>query len=138
LLGLRWLAVRARIQAEHPVNAIVIGCVLASACGAFFAFPIEEMGATNWLIVSYLGLFQIALAYLLVADGIHQVSALQASLLLLVEPVCAPIWAWIFLAELAGPLALAGGAVVILATVAYTAYDRPAARSTIGPTGKEA
>lgn len=133
LVGLRWLAVRAQLQAEHPMNAIVIGCVLASAVGALFAFPIEEMGAANWLIVGYLGLFQIALAYLLVTQGIRQVSALQASLLLLVEPVCAPIWAWIVLAELPGPLALAGGALVILATVAYTAHERPGPISTVEP-----
>lgn len=129
LLGLRWLAVRAQIQAEHPINSIVIGCVLASAVGAIFAFPIEETGAMNWLILGYLGLFQIALAYLLVTAGIRHVSALQASLLLLVEPVCSPIWAWILLAELPGPLALAGGVTVILATVAYTARDRYAAMS---------
>ena len=38
------------------------------------------------------------------------------SLLLLVEPVFSPIWAWLLLAESPGTLAILGGRVVILAT----------------------
>ncbi|MDH3507338.1 MAG: DMT family transporter, partial [Gammaproteobacteria bacterium] len=66
-----------------------------------------------------LGVFQIALAYLLVTDGIRHVPALEVSLLLLVEPVLSPVWAWLFLDEVPGRLALAGGAIVIAATVLY-------------------
>jgi drug/metabolite transporter (DMT)-like permease len=120
VLGLRWLAVRSLTQAENPINAVVAGCLLASLLGAFFAFPFEDLRIGNWVIVAFLGVFQIALAYLLVTAGIRDVSALEASLLLLVEPVLSPLWAWLFLAEAPGSLAVAGGALVILATVAYT------------------
>lgn len=120
VLGLRWLAVRSVDRTEHPLVAVVAGCLLASVVGAPFAMPFDNLTPMNWLIVVYLGIFQIALAYLLVTEGIKQVSALEASLLLLVEPVLSPIWAWLLLAEVPAPLALAGGAVVIAATVAYT------------------
>jgi drug/metabolite transporter (DMT)-like permease len=85
-----------------------------------FAFPFEGLSPGNWLIVVYLGVFQIALAYLLVTAGIRHISALEASLLLLVEPVLSPIWVWLLLTELPGRLALLGGAVVVMATVVYT------------------
>ena len=124
VLGLRWLAVRSTARPEHPITAIIIGCLLASAVGAPFAFPFAELGVTNLLIVAYLGLFQIALAYVLVTYGIRRISALEASLLLLVEPVFAPIWAWIWLAEVPAPLALAGGALVVLATFVYAFRGR--------------
>ena len=120
VLGLRWLAVRSVSSPEKPIAAVIAGCFLASVVAAGFAFPLESVTLGNWLIVLYLGVFQIALAYLLVTDGIRHVPALEVSLLLLIEPVLSPVWAWLFLDEVPGPLALAGGAIVIAATVLYT------------------
>ena len=120
VLGLRWLAVRAETGSETPIAAVIAGCFLASAASGGFAFPIENVSLGDWLIVLYLGIFQIALAYLLVTQSICHVSALEASMLLLIEPVLSPVWAWMILDEIPGPLALAGGAVVIAATVLYT------------------
>ncbi len=120
VLGLRWLAVRSARSRETPIAAVIAGCFLASAAAAGFAFPIERVSLTDGLTVLYLGVFQIALAYLLVTEGIRHVSALEASLLLLIEPVLSPVWAWLILDEIPGVLALAGGAVVIIATVKYT------------------
>jgi DME family drug/metabolite transporter len=121
-------------EPDNPINAVVGGCLLASVLGAFAAFPFEGLDIFNWAIVVYLGVFQIALAYVLVTAGIQHVLALEASLLLLVEPVLSPIWVWLFLAELPGPLASAGGAIVILATVVYTARrDQATAGSALKP-----
>jgi DME family drug/metabolite transporter len=120
LLGLRWLAIRSKASAEHPLTAVVAGCLLAAVVGAVFAFPMAGARFVDWSIVGYLGVFQIALAYLFVTDGIRQLTALAASLLLLVEPVLTPIWAWLLLAEVPPALALGGGAIVIAATVGYT------------------
>ncbi len=120
VLGLRWLAVRSATSPEQPIAAVIAGCFLASAAAAGFALPLESFTLGNGLIVLYLGVFQIALAYLLVADGIHNVPALEASLLLLIEPVLSPVWAWLILDEVPGSLAVVGGAVVIATTVLYT------------------
>ncbi len=120
VLGLRWLAVRSESRPEAPIAAVIAGCFMASVAAAGFAFPVEGVSLGDWLIVFYLGIFQIALAYLLVTEGIRHLSALEASLLLLIEPVLSPVWAWMILDEVPGPLALVGGAVVILATVMYT------------------
>jgi DME family drug/metabolite transporter len=135
VLGLRWLAVGARSRTEHPINAILAGCALASLVALPLALPLDDLGSLNWSIMAYLGMFQIALAYLLVTEGIQHVSALEASLLLLVEPVASPLWVWLFLAEAPGPLALIGGALVIVATVVYTARrERPLRDPSPAPT----
>lgn len=120
VIGLRWLAVRSRSSPEKPIAAVIAGCFLASAAAAGFAFPLEGFTPGNWLIVGYLGVFQIALAYLLVTDGMRHVPALEASLLLLIEPVLSPVWAWLILDETPGSLALLGGALVIATTVTFT------------------
>ncbi|NNC65819.1 MAG: EamA family transporter [Gammaproteobacteria bacterium] len=119
VMGLRWLAVRTDSSPETPIAAVIAGCFLASVAAAGYAFPIERISLGNGLIVLYLGIFQIALAYLLVTEGIRHVPALEVSLLLLIEPVLSPVWAWIILDETPGRLALVGGAVVLIATVMY-------------------
>ena len=50
----------------------------------------------------YLGMFQIGLAYVFFTRAIRQVSALEASLLLLIEPVLNPIWTWLMHGESPG------------------------------------
>ncbi len=49
--------------------------------------------------------------------------ALEASLLLLLEPVLNPIWAWLVHGEQPGHWALVGGAIIMVATTARTAWD---------------
>jgi drug/metabolite transporter (DMT)-like permease len=48
--------------------------------------------------------------------AIRHLSALEASLLLLLEPVLNPMWAWLVHSEAPGAFTLAGGAVIISAT----------------------
>ena len=119
LLGLRWIAVRAKHHDDEPTAAVVAGCLVASLFAAPFSFPVENANVGNWLIVAYLGIFQIALAYAFITNGIRQVRALEVSLLLLVEPVFSPVWVWLFLAESPAALAVAGGAIVIGATAVH-------------------
>ncbi len=119
LLGLRWIAVRAENHADEPAAAVVAGCLVASLFAALFAFPVENGNVGNWLIVAYLGVVQIALAYVFITAGIRHVYALEVSLLLLVEPVLSPVWVWLLLAESPAALAVLGGAIVIGATAVH-------------------
>ena len=120
VLGLRWLALRSVSGPEKPIAAVIAGCFLASVVGAIFALPFDGLTPGNWAIVVYLGVFQIALAYVLITEGIRHMPALEVSLLLLIEPVLSPVWVWLWLEELPGVLALVGGAIVIAATALYT------------------
>ncbi len=68
------------------------------------------------MIVIYLGVFQLGLAYVFLSRAITRVPALEASLFLLVEPVLSPVWAWLAHGETPGPLAAIGGVVILAAT----------------------
>jgi drug/metabolite transporter (DMT)-like permease len=125
LLGLRWITVRSTTSGEEPLAVVVAGCAIAVGAASIAVapeplYPRAEWTAANWLIVGYLGTFQIGLAYVFVTRGMRGVSALEASLLLLTEPVFTPIWAWLVLDEKPSPLALAGGAVIVAAAAANT------------------
>ncbi len=77
----------------------------------------------DWLVVIYLGVFQLGLAYVFLSRAIGRISALDASLFLLAEPVLSPLWAWLVHRETPGPMALVGGAVILGATAAKSWRD---------------
>ena len=109
LVGLRLL------RHEGPA-ALVWG----NAIAALVALPLWSRGpaatGADLAILAYLGVFQLGLAYLLFSRGIAGTPAIEASLLVLLEPVLNPIWTFLVAGERPGPWAIAGGAVVLGAT----------------------
>jgi drug/metabolite transporter (DMT)-like permease len=81
------------------------------------------VGAVDWAVVLYLGIFQIGAAYLLLSAGIRHVPALEASVLLLLEPALNPVWSWLVHGETPGAWSIAGGVLILGATLLRTAYD---------------
>jgi drug/metabolite transporter (DMT)-like permease len=84
-----------------------------------FAFPFSGGGAADWGIVAFLGVVQIGLAYLCLTTGVRTVPALEGVLLLLLEPVLNPLWAWLAHGERPGAWSLAGAAVILGATAVH-------------------
>ncbi len=114
---------------DDALVAAFWGNVLAAAAALPLSLPLPSSRATDWLVLAFLGLFQIALAYVLLSRGIGRVPALEASLLLLLEPVLNPLWAWLVHGERVGPRVLAGGAMILTATLLNSWHDaRLAAR----------
>ncbi|GMV78955.1 MAG: hypothetical protein AMXMBFR7_01390 [Planctomycetota bacterium] len=85
--------------------------------------PLEELPVPLATVV-VLGVVQLGMGYYLMTHGIRQVSALEASLLALLEPILCPIWAFLTLNERPGPWAMVGSAVILL-TVALQAFRGP-------------
>ena len=61
----------------------------------------------------YLGIFQVGAGFVLMILGARYVPAAQVGLLALVEPVLAPTWAWLVVAELPAQATLLGGAIIL-------------------------
>ena len=53
----------------------------------------------SFAVLAFLGVFQIAIAYVLFVRGLAYVTATQASLTGMLEPVSNPIWVFLFLGE---------------------------------------
>lgn len=128
LLGLRWLARtqpdRAGTGAEHSLAAVIVGNGLASLCALPMAWPLTGGTGTDWLILAYLGVVQIALAYILLTYGLRRVPAFEGSLLILTEPTMNPVWAWLVHGEVPGAWALVGGALILGSTVGKSWTER--------------
>lgn len=123
MCGLRWLGTGDGDGRGSAVPSVVLGNVIACLACLPFALPLGEHGPADWAIVSYLGIFQIALAYILVTAALRTVPALEASVLLLVEPVLNPIWSWLVHGERPTLWAVVGGAVIIGATTLKSWVD---------------
>ncbi|HKY31132.1 MAG TPA: DMT family transporter [Candidatus Polarisedimenticolia bacterium] len=126
VIGMRWTARREMDGSAPPGSSAAVvlsGNVLAAAACLPAAWPMDGAGAADGLVVVYLGVFQIALAYVLLTRGMRSVPALEASLLLLVEPVLNPVWAWLAQGEIPGPWTIAGGAIILAATTLRTWSD---------------
>lgn len=122
IIGLRWLG-RDQPGEASPTGAaaaVAGGNLIASLVTIPAALPIEKATSVDWAAVSFLGLFQIALAYVFMVHGVRRVGALEVSLLVLLEPVLGPVWAWLIHNERPSNLALFGGALIVAATALYT------------------
>ncbi len=115
IMGLRRLG---REGEEHGVAAAAVACGNLIAFGVTLplALPAGPARPVDWALVAFLGVVQIGLAYVLLTRGVRGVPALETSLLLLVEPVLNPIWAWIVHGENPGLWSVLGGAVILGAT----------------------
>lgn len=120
VMGLRWLSRSSRAGEAPAMSALALGNLLGFAICAPWLFAVGPTTPLDWLSVAYLGVFQIGLAYVLLVGALRRIPAIEASLLILVEPVLNPLWAWWLHAERPGPLTLAGGAVILLVTVGMT------------------
>ena len=123
IIGFRWLA-RSSHSNHGALQAATLGNLLAALLCLFFAFPMPAARPIDWVVLVYLGVFQIGLAYLLMTDAMKFVPAIEASLLLLLEPVLNPIWTWLVWHERPGNLALAGGALILVSTGAKAWFAR--------------
>jgi len=118
IAGLRWLGSRPGTTAAMPAVAagnllVFIGCLPP-------ALPVSALRWQDVAVIAYLGVFQIALAYECLTRGLARVPALEASLLLLLEPALNPVWAWLMHGERPGGFAVAGGALILGACLLKT------------------
>jgi DME family drug/metabolite transporter len=127
VVGLRRLEAKGRDAARLT---LLPGNVLVAVGAGLLAPWREPVHTADWMIVGYLGVVQIAAAYVLLTHGVRKITALETSLLLLLEPVLSAIWTRLLHGEAVPALAGAGGAIVVLAT-GFRAWARHRA-STVG------
>jgi DME family drug/metabolite transporter len=118
LVGLRWLA-RGK-NGGSAVATVALGNLLACVCTLPMALPVRTANTQSLLVLLYLGVVQIGVAYVCLAKAIQHVPAVEASTLVMLEPAMNPVFAWLVHGERPGPWQLAGGAVILGATLVNT------------------
>ena len=123
LLGLYIMLLRhPKADAFNPVIAVIYGnflLALLTAPAGISAIP--NMGPLDWFAVTFLGIFQIGISYILFVKGVRGgTRPLDASLIGFIEPILNPVWVLLFQGEKPGPWALLGGAIIITAIAMHS------------------
>jgi drug/metabolite transporter (DMT)-like permease len=117
------------LRREHDAaqSAVTWGnVVLAVALLPFVAHDLA-LSWKSFAVLAFLGLFQIGLAYAFFVRGLKYVTATQASLTGMLEPVSNPIWVFLILDERPSAFAIAGAAIVLAAIAWHTMMGSPVA-----------
>lgn len=109
-----------RIESAGGINTFAVillnnlGCalILLPFCIAqdILHWPIWKLG-----VVWATGAVQLAVPYVLFQLALRRVNPVDASLLILLEPVLNPVWVWLVVGERPGTPTFAGGAVILIA-----------------------
>ena len=125
--GLRWLGRKGK--GSGAVATVAVGNIIGFLIALPTALPVEAATVSNAVVILYLGVLQIGLAYVFVTRAIRHVPAFEATTVLLLEPAINPLWAWLVQGERPGAGSLAGGAIILAATLANTWHHAHVART---------
>jgi drug/metabolite transporter (DMT)-like permease len=98
-----------------------LNCIL-SVPFLFFHFPVLEAPAMT--AVLYMGIIQIGCASLLFSYGIKRLSAVQAMLTAMIEPVLNPLWVLAVTGEKPSFSAVLGGGIIVAAVAASSVIGK--------------
>jgi len=117
------LALRRENEASRA--AVTWGNVLLAIVLLPFVAQDLALSMKSFLMLLFLGVFQIGLAYSFFVRGLKYVTATQASLTGMLEPIANPIWVLLFLGERPSFFAIGGGVVVLVAIAWHTMSGEP-------------
>jgi drug/metabolite transporter, DME family len=95
----------------------LVAITLGNAIAALLCTPWMLAGGTlnrpAWATLVILGVVQIGIAYLFFTAGVSRLSALESTLLAMVEPILNPVWVALGTGEKPAPTAYLGGGIII-------------------------
>lgn len=107
--------------------AVTWGNVFAALLVLPLIAPNLAVTPPSLAILIFLGVFQIASAYVFFIRGLEHVTATQATLTGMIEPVMNPIWVLLLVGERPSFYAIVGGAIVLAAIAWHTLGGQAAA-----------
>ena len=88
-----------------------------------FTITDHSISARDLYIILFMGAFQVGLGFVLITIGSRYIPPHRAALYILLEPVLAPIWAWVGVGETPQIIELIGG-LIVFAFVTWRLIDQ--------------
>ena len=104
---------------SDAISSVFWGDVLSAVVGMPFLLQETVFTPAALFSLTVLGVFQVAVAYILLSIGLKTTPPVTASLVSGIEPVLNPLLVAVFYGERVGPLALIGAAIVVCGVVGY-------------------
>ncbi|MFN8444144.1 MAG: DMT family transporter [Caldilineaceae bacterium] len=114
-IALAWMILFLRKQKDgSPLETILMGSLIISVTGLPSLLRSSPTPA-DWAIISYMGIFQLGIPFLIYGILIKYLEAVEATLIQTLEPILNPLWVLFFYGEVPSQLAILGGAIVVSA-----------------------
>jgi drug/metabolite transporter (DMT)-like permease len=105
--------------APGPMASMAVVSVLAALFNGAGSLALRESfvipDTQSWAALVLYGLFGQVLGWVLITRGIHKIEATKAGLILLLQPILALVWDYLFFAKPVFPLEVAGVLIVLYA-----------------------
>jgi len=101
----------------RPIDSVLLGNIITLLVCLPFVFNNMTSDISAWLGISFLGVVQLGVAYILYSTAIKYVSALDSIIYPVIKPIFNPILAFIFLNETMSSHAQIGGCLVLLGVI---------------------
>lgn len=105
---------------KYQQSSIFFGNIIVVLICLPFLFPLADVTISNLWMVTFLGVFQIAIAYAFFTYGLKQIYAVEASIISMFEPVLNPVWVFVGYGEVPSLTAIIGGVIIVTAIVIRT------------------
>jgi drug/metabolite transporter (DMT)-like permease len=99
-------------KSRSPVASVLLGNIFTAIITIPFMFG-SLPAVQSWKALALLGVVQLGFSYVLYTIAIKRVTALEATLIPLIEPILNPLWVMLALNERPGPWATLGAALVL-------------------------
>ena len=106
---------------EYQFSTIFYGNIIITLICIPMLGYFNAIKMTDLLMVSFLGIFQIGIAYAIFTYGLKRVLAIEASLIGMIEPVLNPVWVLIWYGEVPSFPAMIGG-IIIISAIAFRTF----------------
>ena len=121
-VAVAWLGLFLRKQKDSSsIESVLMGNVLTALIG--FPFMLSGFpGSKEFYSLVALGLFQLGLPFIMYTRALKKVRALDAMLIIIIEPILNPLWVFIFIGEIPGRWAFIGGCTVMIGLFARSFF----------------
>lgn len=105
-------------KAASPMESVLLGNIVTAIIGVPFMFQ-SMPDTSSWIGLILLGVFQLGFSYIFYSAAIKHVTALEAILIPVLEPVLNPLWVLLVIGEVPGVWSLIGGFIVLASVTSH-------------------
>lgn len=117
------VTVTIRREKESAFEIVFFGNALtAMICIPWILSGFEGTIKFHWIMILFLGVFQLGIPYIMYTKALKHVHAIDAILVGMIEPILNPIWVYLFIGESMGDWAFIGAVLVLGGSLGRSYY----------------
>jgi len=112
-------------KTEDTMIYIVVGNILVCLFCLPLIFNNLTLDFTQFLILLYMGIFQIGISYIIFNEGVKYISATESMIIAMLEAILSPIWVFLGVGEVPSGYAIAGSLIILITIVWRNLFLKP-------------